>query len=186
MTPADEIAALKAENARVQALYEQAQEQVTLLLGRVRDLEARLAKDSHNSSKPPSSDGLRRKPKSLRTPSGTKAGGQLGHRGQTLHLVASPDAVVAHRPAACAHCGTALQDGPVVARERRQVHELPGGAGAPGAARALPRLPAGECRDLPRRRAQPGAIRATPTRAGGLSGGSAVRALRPHATAAAE
>jgi transposase len=35
------------------------------------------------------------------------------------------DAVVAHRPAACAHCGTALQDGPVVARERRQVHELP-------------------------------------------------------------
>src|SRR5258705_11496526 len=109
MTPAEEIAALQAENARVQALYEQSQQQVTLLLACVRDLEARLAKDSHNSGKPPSSDGRRRKPKSLRKPSGKKAGGQLGHRGQTLHLGASPDAVGAHRPAACAHCGTALQ-----------------------------------------------------------------------------
>jgi transposase len=125
MTPADEIAALKAENARVQALYEQSQEQVTLLLARVRDLEARLAKDSHNSGKPPASDGLRRKPKSLRKPSGKKAGGQIGHRGQTLHLVAVPDTVVEHRPTHCAHCGTALDDSPVVAQERRQVHELP-------------------------------------------------------------
>jgi|SRR6266436_3340309 uncharacterized coiled-coil protein SlyX len=109
MTPADEIAALKAENARVQALYEQAQEQVTLLLGRVRDLEARLAKDSHNSSKPPSSDGLRRKPKSLRTSSGKKPGGQLGHRGETLHLVSAPDLVVEHRPPTCAHCQVSLR-----------------------------------------------------------------------------
>src|SRR5262245_48532445 len=118
MTPAEEIAALKAENVRVQALYEQSQEQVALLLARVRDLEARLAKDSHNSGKPPASDGLRRKTKSLRTPSGKKAGGQIGHRGQTLHLVASPDAVVEHRLTHCAHCGTALDDSPVVARER--------------------------------------------------------------------
>jgi transposase len=53
-----------------------------------RELEGRLAKDSHNSSKPPSSDGLRRKTKSLRTPSGKKASGQLGHRGETLRLQA--------------------------------------------------------------------------------------------------
>src|SRR5215472_7957194 len=98
MMPAEEIAALKAENARVQALYEQSQEQVTLLLARVRELEARLAKDSHNSGKPPSSDGLKRKTKSLRQRSGKKPGGQLGHRGQTLHLVAVPDTVVEHRP----------------------------------------------------------------------------------------
>src|SRR5215831_5486765 len=104
MTPAEEIAALKAENVRVQALYEQSQEQVTILLARVRDLEARLAKDSHNSGKPPSRDGLKRKTRSLRTPSGKKARGQLGHRGETLRLVATPDAVVEHRPPVCAEC----------------------------------------------------------------------------------
>jgi transposase len=92
---------------------------------RVQELEARLAKDSHNSSKPPASDGLRRKPKSLRTPSGKKAGGQLGHRGQTLHLVATPDVVEEHRPPVCVHCQASLADAPVVLRERRQVHELP-------------------------------------------------------------
>src|SRR5262245_49838925 len=129
MRPDERIAQLEAENA---ALREQVnelstlREQVAVLLARVQDLEAQRAKDSHNSGKPPSSDGLRRKTKSLRKPSGKKAGGQLGHRGQTLPLAASPDAVVAHRPTACAHCGTALQEGgAVVARERRQVHELP-------------------------------------------------------------
>ncbi len=79
----------------------------------------------NENTTPPSSDGLRRKTKSLRKPSGKKSGGQLGHRGQTLHLVASPDAVVVPRPVECASCGTALDDGQVVAQERRQVHELP-------------------------------------------------------------
>ncbi len=73
-------------------------EQVRALLARVQELEARAAKDSHNSGKPPSTDGLQRRTKSLRKPSGEKAGGQLGHRGETLHLVATPDAVVEHRP----------------------------------------------------------------------------------------
>ena len=69
---------------------------------------------------------MRRKPKSLRHRSGKKPGGQVGHRGETLHLVATPEAVVAHRPVVCAHCQTPLAtDTPVVLRERRQVHELP-------------------------------------------------------------
>jgi transposase len=76
MTPEDEIAALKAENA-------QQREQIAALLERVRELEARLATDSRNSSKPPSSDGLARKTRSLRKKSGRKPGGQLGHRGET-------------------------------------------------------------------------------------------------------
>src|SRR5262245_23372911 len=121
MTPEARIAELEVENA-------QQREQIALLLARVQEREARLAKDSHNSSKPPSSDGLRRKPKSLRKPSGKKAGGQLGHRGETLHLVATPDVLVEHRPAVCAHCQAPLAaDTPVVVvgRERRQVQELP-------------------------------------------------------------
>jgi transposase len=122
MTPAEEIATLKAENA-------QQREQIATLLERVRDLEARLAKDSHNSGKPPSSDGLKRqlpRTRSLRRKTGKKPGGQLGHPGETLHLVAEPDAVVEHRPGVCATCQSALEsDAVVVARERRQVRDLP-------------------------------------------------------------
>jgi transposase len=51
-------------------------EHLAQLLERVTTLEGWVAKDSHNSSKPPSSDGLRRKPKSLCRPSGRKADGQ--------------------------------------------------------------------------------------------------------------
>lgn len=118
MTPDARITQLEAENATLR-------EQVVALLGRVQELEARLAKDSHNSSKPPSSDGLKRKIKSLRARSGKKPGGQLGHRGETLRLVAQPDAVVEHRPAHCPQCQTPLAGAEVVLRERRQVQELP-------------------------------------------------------------
>ena len=117
--------------AELEALVARQTEQIERLLVRNRELEAQLAqaqRDSHTSSKPPSSDGLRRKTRSLRTPSGKKAGGQLGHRGETLHLVATPDAVVEHRPAVCTHCQTPLSKAPeaaVVGRERRPVRELP-------------------------------------------------------------
>jgi transposase len=118
MTLHEEIATLKALNAELVA-------QNAALAARVQELEARLAKDSHNSGKPPSSDGLGRKTKSLRRRTGKKAGGQPGHRGETLHLVAMPDAVVEHRPAVCAQCHTPLDGAPVVLRDRRQVRDLP-------------------------------------------------------------
>ena len=118
MTLEARLVELAAENAALRA-------QVTALLARVQELEARAAKDSHNSGKPPSSDGLKRRTKSLRKPSGKKAGGQLGHRGETLHLVATPDAVVEHRPSVCTACQAELDEAPVVGRERRQVQEVP-------------------------------------------------------------
>jgi transposase len=122
---------LEAENALLNAENTALREQVTALMDRVRELEARLAKDSHNSGKPPSSDRLARlarKTRSLRRRSGKKPGGQLGHRGETLRLVATAeaDAVVEHRPATCAGCQRPLDvDVPVVLRERRQVLDLP-------------------------------------------------------------
>lgn len=124
LTPEARIAELEAENAALR-------EQVQVLAAQVQELQARLAKDSHNSSKPPSSDGLGRKPhrtKSLRTPSGKKAGGQVGHQGTTLRLVATDqaDVVAEHRPTQCAACHRELPaDAEVVLRERRQVRDLP-------------------------------------------------------------
>ena len=125
MTLDEENAALKAQIAELVAQNVALAARVQELASQNVELRARLAKDSHNSSKPPSSDGLGRKTKSLRRRSGKKPGGQLGHRGETLHLVATPDAVVEHRPAVCAHCHTPLDEAPVVLRERRQVHDLP-------------------------------------------------------------
>jgi transposase/ElaB/YqjD/DUF883 family membrane-anchored ribosome-binding protein len=110
---------------QLQALETKYQQQLQEALARIHELERRLSKDSHNSSKPPSSDGLRRKTHSQRKPTGKKSGGQVGHPGVTLSMVAEPDATVSHRPADCEQCGTCLQEmeGRVV--ERRQVHDLP-------------------------------------------------------------
>ena len=117
MTPEEEEA-LRAENAALR-------EQVHALLARVQELEARLAKDSHNSSKPPSSDGLRRKPKSLREKSGKPRGAQPGHPGHRVSLVAVPDAVEIHRPSRCSACQRDLPTDAPSWVERRQVQELP-------------------------------------------------------------
>src|SRR5258706_13355071 len=132
MTPEECIADLEVETRRLRAdnsalVADNAslREQMARLLERVTTLEGRLAKDSHNSSKPPSSDGLRRKTKSLRQRSGKKPGGQLGHRGETLRLVARPDEVVEHRPAHCAQCHAPLTTaGEAVLRERRHAQGL--------------------------------------------------------------
>ena len=100
-------------------------EQIAALAARVAVLEARLAKDSHNSSKPPASDGLAKRPKSLRVATGQKPGGQPGHPGATLRLAERPDHLVAHTPLACRGCGASLALVPVCHQERRQLHDLP-------------------------------------------------------------
>ena len=70
--------------------------QIDVLQERVRMLEGQLAKDSHNSNLPPSSDRFVRPPKSLKQKSGKKPGGQQGHRGHHLRQVETPDLVVIH------------------------------------------------------------------------------------------
>ena len=84
-------------------------EQVRQLTARVEDLEARLSKDSHNSSKPPSSDGLSKKTRSLREASGAKPGGQYGRVGKTLKRTIEVDVVINHpSPQHCQRCNTPL------------------------------------------------------------------------------
>jgi transposase len=100
------------KDALILALFEQGKEltaTVQMLKARVEELEGRLRKDSHNSSKPPSSDGLSKKSKSLRQASGRKPGGQFGHGGSTLKRVKHPDVIVEHPLAPqCSHCGADL------------------------------------------------------------------------------
>jgi transposase len=97
------------------------------LVRRLNELEAKLEKDSHNSSKPPSSDGPKRKPKSLRGASGAKPGAQPGHKGTTLKRVAQPDRIVIHPVTpVCDACGQPIEPGAMtVLPEGRQVIDLP-------------------------------------------------------------
>jgi transposase len=90
------------------------------------EVEGRLVKDSHNSSRPPSSDPVPlKRTRSLRRPSGRKPGGQPGHPGHTRMLTPQPDRAVVHRPACCRQCQAPLATGFVIQHERRQVLELP-------------------------------------------------------------
>jgi transposase len=89
------------------------------------DLKRRLGLDSSTSSKPPSSDGLRKKPASLREPSGKASGGQAGHKGDTLKRVADADRIVLHEARACRHCGAGLRLAMAQETETRQVFDLP-------------------------------------------------------------
>jgi transposase len=114
--------------AEVEELIASLRRQIAALQAEVADLRRQLGQDSSNSSKPPSSDGLRKKPRiagSLRGPSGKTSGGQKGHKGGTLRQVADPDFVVRHEACVCGHCCSPL--GPNSARgiEKRQVFDLP-------------------------------------------------------------
>jgi transposase len=102
------------------------QEELVKLRARVEELEAQLRMNSRNSSKPPSSDGLAKPaPKSLRTKSGRKPGGQPGHDGRTLRQREDPDVVVRHEPSRCEGCGRDCRTGMEIGVERRQVFDLP-------------------------------------------------------------
>ncbi|MEO6320920.1 MAG: IS66 family transposase [Polaromonas sp.] len=113
--------------ALVERLVAAHQAQVAELTTRLERLEARLSQDSHNSHKPPSSDGPAKLPprRSQRKRSGKKSGGQVGHPGATLLQVKEPDTVVPHRASTCPQCQASLASAPSVKQERRQVWDLP-------------------------------------------------------------
>ena len=109
-----EIEVLRAENA---ALRHQ-----------VADLRRQLDQNSSNSSKPPSSDGLKKPPRiagSTRGKSGKTSGGQAGHAGDTLQQVAKPDVIERHEAEACRHCLAGLTTAMITGVEKRQVFDVP-------------------------------------------------------------
>jgi transposase len=99
-----------------------AEKQIADAEKQIADLQRQLAtrkKNSTNSSKPPSSDGLagtQRRRCSPRKKSGRKPGGQPGHVGQERQRVEKPDRSEEVLPLQCKHCGTALLQAP----EKRQ------------------------------------------------------------------
>lgn len=104
------IRELREENAQLQT--------------RIAELEARLHQNSHNSNRPPSTDGFRR-PKSERKKGEKPPGGQKGHKGHTLDWRENPDQVKVHSVCECEGCGKSLEHIDPIKVERRQVHDIP-------------------------------------------------------------
>jgi transposase len=99
---------------------------VQQLEARIKELEDQVSKNSRNSSKPPSTDEFYKPaPKSLREKTGRKAGGQKGHNGTNLKMVASPDIVERHEVSVCSCCQRSLGRKEADSIERRQVYDLP-------------------------------------------------------------
>jgi transposase len=111
-----EIEKLKKENAQLRSENEQLRLENT-------ELRSRLNQNSSNSSKPPSSDGLAKKPAFPKTVKGKK-GGKPGHKGKTLQMVATPDLIIEHQVQECS-CGASLTGVAQELCEKHQVFDLP-------------------------------------------------------------
>lgn len=104
------------------SIIEHQQKQIDTLTSRVADLEARLNQNSGNSSRPPSSDGIKRKPGIPKEPKGH--GGQKGHKGNTLRKVEHPDHIVRLTTPICI-CGLSIDADSGEVEQTCQVFDLP-------------------------------------------------------------
>jgi transposase len=88
--------------------------------------ERLITKNSRNSSKPPSTEIISpKRTKSLRGSSDRKRGGQPGHKGSNLKMVAEPDVIDQRMPKYCNCCGSDLSDTPSEFVDKRQVIDIP-------------------------------------------------------------
>jgi len=119
----EEVLALCASNPEAIVAYIESLEfQIKDLSEKLQALEAQLNQNSRNSSKPPSTDfSVKKKPnpKSRRQKSDKKPGGQEGHSGTTLDMVANPDEIIEHSLSYCEECGSTLENEKVESYEVR-------------------------------------------------------------------
>jgi transposase-like protein len=112
----------------IQMLQEQnnlLKEKINRIEAKLKVLEGQRAKNSRNSHKPPSSDNNKpKKTQSLRKKSGKKPGGQVGHKGHTLEISATPDTIITLPVDNCEQCGGGLKSVPGII-ECRQEFEIP-------------------------------------------------------------
>ena len=110
----------------LQQQVQQLQQTVTEQAAVIQSLRDQLAKNSQNSGRPPSSEGLKKpRTRSLRQKKGRRSGGQKGHQGHTLKMVEQPDHIRVHKVSACPHCATDLRSVEPCKQERRQVFDIP-------------------------------------------------------------
>ena len=104
----EQNASLSEQVAELTATVDSMNQTITELNQTVKELKEQLNKNSKNSSKPPSSDGLQKpavnKTKSLRKSSGKKQGAQEGHDGVHLSVISDPDHIEDHMHSDCTGC----------------------------------------------------------------------------------
>jgi transposase len=122
---AEERAALVAANQELVAERDE-------LRQRNEELRRRLGLDSTNSSKPPSSDGLKRKRRTARSPErerqkrlGRRPGKQKGAPGRHRAPTTRPNRVVELLPAFCEKCSRLVEHAGEEGMDTRQVMDLP-------------------------------------------------------------
>ncbi|WP_407724850.1 DUF6444 domain-containing protein [Ruminococcus sp. JL13D9] len=98
------IESLMKQNQMLLEQIEKLNQTIAELNATIKELREQLNKNSGNSSKPPSSDGFKKVNKSLREKSGKKRGGQKGHQGTHLAVLAEPDKIHRHMHADCSAC----------------------------------------------------------------------------------
>lgn len=99
-------------------------QQVMEMQRQIEELQNRLNKNSSNSHKPPSSDGLKKKVHNSREKSGKKQGAQKGHEGKSLLMTETPDTIITHKVEGYCQCGKSLNRLETTNIQRRQVIDL--------------------------------------------------------------
>jgi len=121
-----EVEKLRADNAVLRTEMEKLREAMGRLEPLLANLQSRLEKDSHNSSKPPSSDGPGSTPRPPSKPTGRKRGGQPGRTGKFREALpeGSETRTVHVKLTTCPHCAGTIPPEAITGSQTDRVLDL--------------------------------------------------------------